>query len=69
MRAKTPSAFRTRRDIERYFSGDTIECLICGRYFKRLQTHLVAKHGVAADDYKAVRSSLDPWADIGHIAG
>jgi len=59
MRAKTPSAFRTRRDIECYFSGDTIECLICGRHFKRLQTHLVAKHGVAADDYKR-RFGL-PW--------
>jgi hypothetical protein len=44
MRAKTPWAFRTRRQIERYFSGDTIECLICGRHFKRLQTQLVALH-------------------------
>jgi len=59
MRAKTPSAFRTRRDIEGYFSGDTIECLICGRHFKRLQTHLATKHGVAADDYK-MRFGL-PW--------
>jgi hypothetical protein len=42
----------TRRDIERYFSGDTIECLICGRHFKRLQRHLAAKHGLSADDYK-----------------
>jgi ROS/MUCR transcriptional regulator protein len=59
MRAKVPSAFRTRRAIERYFSGDTIECLICGRHFKRLQTHLAAKHGMAADDYKR-RFGL-PW--------
>jgi len=59
MRAKTPQAFKTRRDIERYFSGDTIECLICGRHFKRLQTHLAAKHGMAADDYKK-RFGL-PW--------
>jgi hypothetical protein len=59
MRAKTPPAFKTRRDIERYFSGDTIECLICGRHFKRLQTHLAAKHGMTADDYKS-RFGL-PW--------
>src|SRR6266852_6403892 len=52
MRAKTPQAFKTRRDVERYFSGDTIECLICGRHFKRLQRHLTAKHGLSADDYK-----------------
>jgi hypothetical protein len=59
MRAKAPPPFKTRRDIERYFSGDTIECLLCGRQFKRLQTHLAAKHGVAADDYKR-RFGL-PW--------
>ena len=52
MRAKPPLVFKTRRDIERYFGGDTIECLICGRHFKRLQTHLAAKHDMAADDYK-----------------
>ena len=38
-----PQVFKTRRDIERYFSGDTIECLICGRHFKRLNRHLAAK--------------------------
>jgi ROS/MUCR transcriptional regulator protein len=59
MRAKTPQAFKTRRDIDRYFSGDTIECLICGRHFQRLQTHLATKHGIAADDYKK-RFGL-PW--------
>jgi hypothetical protein len=59
MRPKIPPAFKTRREIERYFSGDTIECLICGRHFKRLQTHLAVKHGVAADEYKS-RFGL-PW--------
>ena len=50
--AMKPQVFKTRRDVERYFSGDTIECLICGRHFKRLQRHLAAKHGLSADDYK-----------------
>ena len=59
MRAKPPAAFKTRRDIARYFRGNTIECLICGRRFKRLHTHLGAKHGMAADDYKK-RFGL-PW--------
>ncbi|MFZ2142940.1 MAG: MucR family transcriptional regulator [Xanthobacteraceae bacterium] len=59
MRAKPPAAFKTRRDIARYFRGNTIECLICGRCFKRLHTHLGAKHGMAADDYKK-RFGL-PW--------
>ena len=47
-----PQVFKTRRDVARYFSGDTIECLICGRHFKRLQQHLPAKHGLSADEYK-----------------
>src|ERR1700724_1503368 len=59
MRAKPPAAFKTRSDIARYFGGNTIECLICGRRFKRLHTHLAAKHGMAADDYKK-RFGL-PW--------
>jgi predicted transcriptional regulator len=60
MRPKTSSIFKTRREIERYFGGETIECLICGRHFQRLQTHLSVKHGVAADDYKK-RFGL-PWS-------
>src|SRR6202048_4966670 len=59
MRAKPPAAFKTRSDIARYFGGNTIEWLICGRRFKRLHTHLGAKHGMAADDYKK-RFGL-PW--------
>jgi hypothetical protein len=59
MRPRTTPAFKTRREIERYFSGDTIECLICGRHFQRLQTHLAVKHAVAADAYK--RQFGRPW--------
>jgi ROS/MUCR transcriptional regulator protein len=44
--------FKTRRDIEDYFSGDTIECLICHHRFKRLHGHLAAKHAMTVDDYK-----------------
>src|SRR5262245_4466529 len=47
-----PQVFKTRRDVERYFSGNTIECLICGRHFKRLHRHLAAKHNLSADHYK-----------------
>jgi hypothetical protein len=51
--------FRTRREVERYFSGKTIECLLCGRRFSRLSFHLAAKHGLTTDQYKA-RFGL-PW--------
>jgi hypothetical protein len=59
MRVKNARIFKSRRDIERYFSGHTIECLICGRKLQRLQTHLVAKHDMTADEYKS-RFGL-PW--------
>jgi hypothetical protein len=55
----TPRQFRARREIENYFSGATIECLLCRRHFKRLQTHLAAKHQMSADEYKK-RFGL-PW--------
>lgn len=51
--------FRTRREVERYFSGKTIQCLLCGRRFGRLSFHLAAKHGLTSDHYKA-RFGL-PW--------
>jgi hypothetical protein len=52
MPRKTPPPIWTRRDIERYFSGKTIECLLCGRRFQRLVFHLFAKHDMTAADYK-----------------
>jgi predicted transcriptional regulator len=58
-RAKTPPAFKTRRDIERYFGGKTIECLLCRQRFRRLGGHLAAKHEVSVDDYRS-RFGL-PW--------
>jgi hypothetical protein len=53
MRRPIPPPFKTRHDIARYFSCDTIECLMCGRHLQRLQTHLKAKHGMTADEYKS----------------
>lgn len=52
-------AFRTRREVDRYFGGRTIKCLICGRRFGRLAYHLAAKHNLTTDDYKG-RFGL-PW--------
>lgn len=58
-RAKTPPAFKTRSDIERYFGGKTIECLLCMRRFRRLGGHLAAKHEMSVDEYRS-RFGL-PW--------
>lgn len=59
MQTKKPPLFRTRRQVERYFGGKTIKCLLCGKRFGRLSFHLAAKHGVTTDDYKS-RYGL-PW--------
>ena len=59
MRSTKSPLFRTRLAVERYFSGRTIKCLICGRRFRRLSFHLAAKHDVTTDDYKS-RFGL-PW--------
>jgi hypothetical protein len=56
--ARRPS-FRTRQEVDRYFGGRTIQCLICGKRFGRLCCHLSAKHAMTADEYKS-RFGL-PW--------
>ncbi len=60
MPIKKPPPFRTRRQVERYFRGKTIKCLLCGKRFGRLSFHLAAKHGVTTDEYKD-RFGL-PWS-------
>src|SRR5271170_1752534 len=52
MRTTKSPFFQTRREVERYFSGKTIKCLLCGRQFRRLWGHLAAKHDMTVDDYR-----------------
>jgi hypothetical protein len=51
--------FRTRQQVECYFGGETIECLLCGKNFRKLNVHLFHKHAMSADEYKE-RFGL-PW--------
>jgi len=60
MQPTSPPPFQTRREVERYFSGKTIKCLLCGRRFRRLWGHLAAKHGLSVNDYRS-RFGL-PWS-------
>jgi hypothetical protein len=53
MRRSSRRHFQTRREVERYFGGKTITCLICGGRYGRLSFHLAAKHGMTTDEYKA----------------
>lgn len=44
--------FKTVFEIENYFSGDKIECLVCGKWFKELGWHLKKKHNMQCDEYR-----------------
>jgi hypothetical protein len=59
MRAKVPQAFQHARDIDRYFEGETIVCLLCRLRFRRLARHLASAHEMRVDDYK--RQFGLPW--------
>ena len=51
--------FETKEEIYSYFSGDKIQCLLCGKWFKRLHTHLKMIHGISSDEYREMYSL--PW--------
>lgn len=44
--------FTDKKEVELYFSGDRITCLMCGHNFKALGSHLDLIHGMSTDDYK-----------------
>jgi len=53
MRSTRSRPFQTRRQVEQYLSGETIKCLVCNQQFRRLGTHLAAKHGLSVDKYRS----------------
>lgn len=44
--------FKTYHEINEYFSGDEITCLLCGNGYTTLPAHLGSIHGISADAYK-----------------
>ena len=44
--------FETLEEVREYVAGDRIQCLVCGRYYRRLQFMHLAMHGMTADDYR-----------------
>ena len=45
--------FQTRAEVDEYFSGDKIECLICHKLFKAVGgKHLACMHGISVFEYK-----------------
>lgn len=51
---------KTMEEVREYRSGETIECLECGKHFKRLQRKHLGLHGMSAEDYKLVHGI--PWS-------
>ena len=58
-RSEYGGPIQTRRDADRYYGGKTIQCLLCGKRFGRLASHLAAKHHITSDAYR-IRFGL-PW--------
>ena len=52
--------FKTKEEIEEYFSGDRIQCLICNKWYKEIGWHLKAKHELSCDEYKEMFGL--PWS-------
>lgn len=51
--------FAAIEDVRKYLSGDSMICLLCGKNYKRIGTHLVKIHGITVDEYKQ-RYNI-PW--------
>ncbi|HUV59417.1 MAG TPA: MucR family transcriptional regulator [Desulfatiglandales bacterium] len=51
--------FQAKEEVYKYFSGDRIQCLLCGKWFKRLPTHLTAIHDMTSDEYRELYGL--PW--------
>jgi ROS/MUCR transcriptional regulator protein len=44
--------FQTEDEVRRYFAGDRIVCLLCGRSFRRVSVHVQKIHGIGEDAYR-----------------
>ncbi len=52
--------FQTKEEVDDYFSGERIQCLLCGKWFKRIGgIHLAYKHDVSGDEYREMYGL--PW--------
>ena len=54
-----PGKFTTKKEIENYFADHEIQCLLCGKWYKTLNTHLQRIHGTTKQQYCS-RFGL-PW--------
>ena len=59
MKPREIKLFTNKEDIKKYYIGDRIQCLICGKWFKSLGNHIEI-HGINTDDYKKMFGL--PWS-------
>ena len=43
---------RNKKLIEEYGEDNLVKCLICGKYYRQLGTHVVQRHGMTALEYR-----------------
>lgn len=55
--------FETKDQVNAYFAGDKIQCLLCGRMLKMISHHVVRIHGMSVDAYKE-RYGLRWWRGL-----
>lgn len=60
--------FRTKTEIDDYLAGNKVQCLICGKLFIALPTHLERTHDITADNYRE-QYGLDKIDNRAHGAG
>ncbi len=52
--------FKSKEEVDSYFAGERIQCLLCGRWFKWISgMHLGHIHGISSDAYKEMFGL--PW--------
>lgn len=45
--------FTTKEEVDAYLVGNTIQCLLCGKWYKQLSSgHLQQKHKMTPDEYR-----------------
>ncbi len=52
--------FQTKEEVDSYFSGDRIQCLLCGKWYRQLGIHLGRIHDVHVDEYREMYGL--PWS-------
>jgi hypothetical protein len=57
---KVHKRFKNSKQVDDYFDGDKIQCLICYKWYKSLYKHLTCVHEMSSDDYK--KKFNIPWS-------